>query len=166
MQSIEDSVETKLDESQLILFTRYVKIISATILAITLFVFIIWFFNIDYFKNTNPVWRLMRLQAAFGFVFIALSLYLLTFKEKLQGTKKRLFYFSSVVIALESILSILEYATGVDLLMDLNGQMTLFTAISFLFCSLALLAALKQPHFALRLIIIPLIISDKCLVKS
>ena len=160
MQSIEDSVETKLDESQLILFTRYVKIISATILAITLFVFIIWFFNIDYFKNTNPVWRLMRLQAAVGFVFIALSLYLLTFKEKLQGTKKRLFYFSSVVIALESILSILEYATGVDLLMDLNGQMTLFTAISFLFCSLALVTVIKQPHFALRLIVIPLIISD------
>ncbi|MEI6709081.1 MAG: response regulator [Methylococcales bacterium] len=159
MQLIEDSVEIKLDKAQLILFTRYVKIISATILAITLLVFISWFFNIDFLKSANPALRLMKLQAAFCFVFIALSLYLLTFKEKLQGTKKRLFYFSSLVIALESLLVILEYATGVDLVMDLNGSMTLLTAINFLFCSVSLLTVIKLPHFALRLIVIPLIIS-------
>lgn len=160
MKPIENSVETNIDEAQLMLFNRYVKFIAASILAISLFVFINWLLNADILKTINPDWKLMKLQSAFGFVFSALSLYLLTFKDKLQGVYKHLFYISNLVIISESLLVILEYVTGVELLIELNGRMALMTAINFLFCSLSLLTTIKLPRFALNLIVIPLIIAD------
>ncbi|MCX7067440.1 MAG: hypothetical protein NTW85_07090 [Methylococcales bacterium] len=78
MKSIEDSLETTVDKAQLILFTRYVKIISATILVITLLVVIGWIFDKDILKSIYLDWASMKIQTASCFVFSALSLYLLT----------------------------------------------------------------------------------------
>lgn len=147
-----------LNDKQALMFANLVKLTSIMMLFITLLVLIGWFFDKDVLKSINPEWASMKIQTAFGFIVLSVTLSILSFRE---GPKKypNIFYGLSFLIILESSLVIFEYATEIELGIDFKGRMSLVTAFNFLCCGGVLWASQKNVRFAQFLVFIPLSIS-------
>ena len=135
-------------------FKRMSKAASLFAILIGLLVLLGWLLNIDVLKNISPFWITLKVNAAFAFVLLGISLWL--FEKEPKGPinwRQGVIYICAIIITLIGLLTVCEYLFNINLGIDnflcreseqavqttSPGRMAPATAISFLFFGVALL---------------------------